>query len=59
MDIGQPLAGRESGRAVPPEPESTRDWIRTTHNRVKKRMQSLSLLHGGEGQDEGGRYHQL
>jgi hypothetical protein len=33
------------------------DWIRPTHNRVKRRMQSLSLLPGGEGQDEGGRYH--
>ena len=33
----------------PPEPPSTRDWIRTTHNRVKRRLQSLSLRPGGEG----------
>ena len=29
-----------------PEPPSTRDWIRTTHNHVKRRMKSLSLLLG-------------
>jgi hypothetical protein len=37
------------------EPPSTRDWIRTMHNHVKRRMQSLCLLSGGEGKDEGER----
>ena len=31
------------------EPPITRDWIRTTHNRIKRHMQSLSLLPEGEG----------
>jgi hypothetical protein len=36
----------EVTKPSPFEPPSTRDWIRSTHNRVKRRMQSLSLLLG-------------
>jgi hypothetical protein len=39
--------------------QAIRDWIRPTGNCIKRRMQSLSLLPGGEGQDEGERYNQL
>ena len=49
----------KSSRLEPLNHKAKRDWIRTTRNRIRRRMQSLPLLPGGEGRDEGERYNQL